>query len=225
MSKGSYLYVSVALSPPLKLQLQLYLNLFHPLFWATAACISAKDTLSPLPCFLWFPPGFHIWEQAFTFPFPGTRLICDLVLPSALMTNKQQPKPTAYWWFPPGRPSRSQRSFFNTLLWRQGLCWAAWSTSAWRKGTGLRQQQQLSEEERKGLRRQKGTIALKYPDLSQNTHRGVKKKTKPVLAAPLPKMTMYWCVLQRAEPRRPAVQGAGTEECFPCSPLTSNSKY
>lgn len=178
MSKGSYLYVSVALSPPLKLQLQLYLNLFHPLFWATAALISAKDTLSPLPCFLWFPPGFHIWEQAFTFPFPGTRLICDLVLPSALVTNKQPPKPIAYWWFPPGRPSRSQRSFFNTLLWRRGLCWAAWSTSALRKGTGLRQQQQLSEEERKGLRRQKGTIALKYPDLSQNTHRGVKKKNK-----------------------------------------------
>lgn len=52
-----------------------------------------------------------------------------------------------------------------------------------------------------------------------------KKKKKPVLAAPLPKMTMHWCVLKRAEPGRPAVQGAGTEECFPCSPLTSNSKY
>lgn len=64
-------------------------------------------------------------------------------------------------------------------------------------------------------------ISRSFPEYSQ----GGKKKTKPVLAAPLPKMTMYWCVLQRAEPRRPAVQGAGTEECFPCSPLTSNSKY
>lgn len=74
MSRGSYLYVSVALSPPLKLQLQLYLELISLPGLSNSSSHFGEGHSFPSSLFSLISPTFPHLGASLHIPFPWNKV-------------------------------------------------------------------------------------------------------------------------------------------------------